>query len=113
VYSKLLRDAEIQVAAVIPPKVTAPKPAKPAAIRRDLSRFLDALANEKLVKPAVGMYPDLKPGDIFKDCNECLEMVVIPPGRFRMGDIQGTGIVTRGRFTKCRSNTTSRLADMR
>jgi len=26
-----------------------------------------------------------KPGDVFKDCEECPEMVVIPPGKFMMG----------------------------
>ena len=28
----------------------------------------------------------LLPGDTFKDCRECPEMVVIPAGTFRMGD---------------------------
>ena len=32
-----------------------------------------------------------KPGDTFKDCDDCPEMVVIPPGTFRMGDLQGGG----------------------
>jgi formylglycine-generating enzyme required for sulfatase activity len=31
------------------------------------------------------------PGDTFKDCDDCPEMVVIPPGTFRMGDLQGGG----------------------
>ena len=31
----------------------------------------------------------LLPGDTFKDCRECPEMVVIPAGTFRMGDISG------------------------
>jgi formylglycine-generating enzyme required for sulfatase activity/tetratricopeptide (TPR) repeat protein len=39
--------------------------------------------------------PSLKPGDIFrdrlKDGSDGPEMVIIPAGRFRMGDIQGTG----------------------
>jgi TPR repeat protein/formylglycine-generating enzyme required for sulfatase activity len=38
------------------------------------------------VKPAVGVFPKTyKPGDTFKDCADCPEMVVIPPGNFRMG----------------------------
>ena len=37
--------------------------------------------------PAVGVYPR-KPGDTFKDCRECPEMVVIPSGSFRMGDVR-------------------------
>ena len=30
-------------------------------------------------------------GDVFRDCPECPEMVVVPPGSFRMGDIAGGG----------------------
>jgi formylglycine-generating enzyme required for sulfatase activity len=67
VYSKLLRDAEARVASVIPPKVTVPKRAK----------------------VAVGVY--MSPGHVFRDCEDCPEMVVIPPGRFRMGDLNGGG----------------------
>jgi formylglycine-generating enzyme required for sulfatase activity len=41
---------------------------------------------------AVGVYPmRRRPGDIFKECDDCPEMVVIPPGRFRMGDLSGDG----------------------
>lgn len=29
--------------------------------------------------------PDLKPGNVFRDCDACPEMVVLPPGRFIMG----------------------------
>ena len=32
-----------------------------------------------------------KPGDTFKDCDACPEMVVIPPGSFRMGNLSGVG----------------------
>lgn len=40
-------------------------------------------------KPAVGVYPSkYKPGDTFKDCAECPEMVVIPPGRYMMGSLE-------------------------
>jgi uncharacterized caspase-like protein len=67
VYSKLLRDAETRVAAVIPPKVTVPK----------------------ATKDAVGVF--MSPGLAFRDCADCPEMVVIPPGRFRMGDLNGNG----------------------
>jgi formylglycine-generating enzyme required for sulfatase activity len=34
---------------------------------------------------------ELKADDTFRDCAECPEMVVIPPGRFRMGDVNGGG----------------------
>ena len=44
------------------------------------------------MQPAVGAYPKAyRPGDIFKDCPECPEMVVVPAGRFRMGDLSGDG----------------------
>ena len=29
--------------------------------------------------------PSLQPGDRFQDCDDCPEMVVVPPGRYRMG----------------------------
>lgn len=32
-----------------------------------------------------------QPGSTFKDCDDCPEMVVIPAGRFRMGDLNGAG----------------------
>ena len=36
--------------------------------------------------------PDrMSPGQTFKDCTDCPTMVVIPPGRFRMGDLYGGG----------------------
>jgi len=44
------------------------------------------------IKPVVGVYPSkYKPGDTFKDCDECPEMVVVPAGSFRMGDLNGGG----------------------
>ena len=37
-------------------------------------------------EPVVGVYPKaLKPGESFKDCDDCPEMVVIPAGTFMMG----------------------------
>ena len=30
-------------------------------------------------------------GSVFRDCEQCPEMVVVPPGRFRMGDLSGDG----------------------
>ena len=32
---------------------------------------------------------DLEPGNLFKDCTVCPEMVVIPSGTFNMGSSQG------------------------
>ncbi len=63
---------EQKTAALTPPKVTMPSPAT----------------------PAVGVYPARrKPGEVFQDCATCPEMVVIPPGRFQMGDLNGSGAV--------------------
>jgi len=46
----------------------------------------------KETKVAIGIYPDkkaitrsYKPGETFKDCVDCPEMVVVPPGSFMMG----------------------------
>ena len=39
-------------------------------------------------QPAVGLAqqaPQRAPGDVFKDCDDCPEMVVVPPGEFLMG----------------------------
>jgi len=44
------------------------------------------------IKPAVGVYPSkYNPGDTFKDCDECPEMVIVPAGSFKMGDLNGVG----------------------
>ncbi|MBT4686944.1 MAG: SUMF1/EgtB/PvdO family nonheme iron enzyme [Rhodospirillaceae bacterium] len=32
-----------------------------------------------------------RPGDVFKDCDDCPEMVIVPAGRFHMGDLSGDG----------------------
>ena len=57
--------------------------------------FASLLSERKPAKDqvAVGVYPEAgrQPGETFKDCPECPEMVVIPPGRFRMGDLSGGG----------------------
>ncbi len=46
------------------------------------------------VEPAVGIYPPAyKPGDTFRDCDDCPEMVV-PAGSFRMGDLKRGGYKT-------------------
>ncbi|MDP7097255.1 MAG: SUMF1/EgtB/PvdO family nonheme iron enzyme, partial [Rhodospirillales bacterium] len=47
------------------------------------------------IQPAIGHADShgafFKPGDIFKDCADCPEMVVIPAGSFRMGGLNGGG----------------------
>lgn len=43
-------------------------------------------------KPAqAGQPPGMDPGSTFQDCAACPEMVVIPAGSFRMGDLTGQG----------------------
>ena len=37
-----------------------------------------------------------QPGRIFRDCDQCPEMVVVPAGRFRMGDLAGDVISSGG-----------------
>ena len=50
----------------------------------------DAPGDETQV--AVGIYPPAyEPGDTFQDCDDCPEMVVVPAGSFRMGDLNGGG----------------------
>ena len=36
----------------------------------------------------------MQPGKRFRDCSDCPEMVVVPAGSFRMGDLSGGGVVT-------------------
>ncbi len=63
--NRLKKLKEKRTAAVVaPPK--PPTPATPA-------------------QPAIGVYQGLKPGDVFRDCPGCPEMVVIPAGSFTMG----------------------------
>ena len=44
-----------------------------------------AIAALSSVAQAAGADPSSKPGTVFKDCPDCPEMVVVPPGRFTMG----------------------------
>ncbi|MBM3540371.1 MAG: hypothetical protein FJX55_21430, partial [Alphaproteobacteria bacterium] len=63
----------LQEAAVAPPPSRPPSPPAP-------------------VQPAVGVYPQpqqSRPGQTFKDCAECPEMVVVPAGSFTMGSPAG------------------------
>ena len=64
-------------AALARSRLAAPKPVAPS-----------------LTEPAVGVYPSTgrKPGDTFRDCPACPEVVVVPAGSFRMGDLQGGGV---------------------
>jgi formylglycine-generating enzyme required for sulfatase activity len=53
-----------------------------------VNRLSDVLATE--TKPAVSIYPSNRnSGAVFKDCDDCPKMVVIPEGSFRMGNLSG------------------------
>lgn len=47
-------------------------------------------ARQKL-EAARARQPKYKVGDVFRDCAECPEMVVLPSGSFQMGDLHGDG----------------------
>jgi formylglycine-generating enzyme required for sulfatase activity len=44
-----------------------------------------------LMLPLAGCDDTMEPGAVFKDCETCPEMVVIPAGSFKMGDLSGKG----------------------
>ena len=56
-----------------------------AALRSPAAPSLPARTEQ-----AVGTY--FRPGDTFRECINCPEMVVIPAGSFRMGDLNGDGL---------------------
>jgi formylglycine-generating enzyme required for sulfatase activity len=71
-------------------------------LTRDQAKALVATGRE--TKVAIGVYPGSpgvfpapsrsvrRPGMVFRDCGDCPELVVIPPGSFRMGDVSGGGL---------------------
>jgi formylglycine-generating enzyme required for sulfatase activity/uncharacterized caspase-like protein len=53
---------------------------------RLLSEHRPAVRPPENKKGAVGVYPKVyQPGEMFKDCDDCPEMVVVPKGNFEMG----------------------------
>ncbi len=46
--------------------------------------------------PESGAEPPHRPGAIIRDCETCPEMVVVPAGAFRMGDLAGGGDADEG-----------------
>ena len=44
-----------------------------------------------MMLPLAGCDDTMEPGAVFKDCKTCPEMVVIPAGSFKMGDLSGKG----------------------
>jgi len=66
---KLHAELSDRATSINPPRITAPSRAN----------------------AAVGTYSAFRPGETIKDCADCPMMVVIPPGKFFMGDISGKG----------------------
>ncbi len=71
------RREEPQQVAVVTPPPAAPAPVQPPA-----------------VTPVVGVF--FPPGKVFKDCDKCPEMVVVPKGEFLMGSPDNEPITLRG-----------------
>ncbi len=44
-----------------------------------------------LALASIAQAEETTPGSVFHDCDKCPEMVVIPTGKFQMGDLSGTG----------------------
>ena len=89
------RDASfgLRIARTLSPKETALYTAPKAAPNQIASvRPAPVPQTSSPVRPAVGVFPKTyKPGDTFRDCADCPEMVVVPSGSFRMGDLNGNG----------------------
>ncbi len=50
----------------------------------------------KEAAPGSEAEPSYPPGTLIRDCDECPELVVVPAGAFRMGDLSGGGDVDEG-----------------
>jgi formylglycine-generating enzyme required for sulfatase activity/lipoprotein NlpI len=48
-------------------------------------------APEEAQQPSQQIVDKYKPGESFQECDDCPQMVVVPPGSFHMGDTMGTG----------------------
>jgi len=71
-----------------------PHPLRPKQFKAAIISQETAMPTPKATsfKRAANMYPKRYiPGEVFKDCDGCPEMVVIPSGSFRMGDLRGNG----------------------
>ena len=83
------KEVRVAVGLPAPPIAVSPSPPKPETL----------VAKQKEVRVAVGLpsppvsaspsepKPEFLPGETFKDCPECPEMVVVPAGSFMMGSL--------------------------
>ena len=61
-------------------------------MKSSFSYYLPALSLlAVLALPLTGCDDTKGPGAVFKDCDTCPEMVVIPSGSFKKGDLSGAG----------------------
>jgi formylglycine-generating enzyme required for sulfatase activity len=93
-YDQIIGEIELSPAMVpappAQPSAPAPQPSPPSQ-QIAVATPPAQVAPPKPVEPAVITVPrpegikQYKPGDSFKDCDQCPEMVVMPPGIFTMG----------------------------
>jgi formylglycine-generating enzyme required for sulfatase activity len=84
-YSRKKRDSIAKE--MTPAQITAAQ-----GLARSWTAIQNKVKMSKSGTPAVGDHPKrYRPGDVFKDCDDCPEMVVVPAGEFRMGDLSGGG----------------------
>lgn len=81
---ELKKEEETKVAAATPPvPVAPPKPVEPAVVT--------------VPKPEAPT--QYRPGDTFKDCDQCPEMVVVPAGEFLMGTSAAEIVAIKPKFS--------------
>ena len=88
-YDQIIGEIELSPAAPFGvPASTVPAAAPSPAQQIAVILPPEPVAPSKPVEPAVGVFPrpdiQQKPGDTFKDCDVCPEMVVLPAGEFMM-----------------------------
>ena len=84
------KKAEEEEAARLAKKKAAEEEAARLAKQKAEEEEAARLAKEKAEEEAARV-ASFTPGTVFSDCPNCPEMVVIPAGRFRMGDLNGGG----------------------
>jgi uncharacterized caspase-like protein len=81
-----LQDLKNKVAAVVPPVQSSPLPVSPPASNECGSTAETVSLGARAPCPlSLAEERSLKPKDVFKECVNCPEMVVVPAGQFTMG----------------------------